>query len=53
MRKWRKWFAWHPVIINKRIVWLKPIYRKFHLGFRIEESYFKYTDSIFDVIKRY
>lgn len=26
--KWRKWFAWHPVIIDNVTVWLEIVERK-------------------------
>ena len=25
---WRRWFAWHPVIINNATVWLEIVERK-------------------------
>lgn len=28
MNKWLRWFAWRPVIISGKIVWLKWVYRK-------------------------
>ena len=27
INQWEKWFAWHPVIIDNRIYWLKSVYR--------------------------
>lgn len=27
-REWKPWFAWHPQIVEKKIVWLEWIERK-------------------------
>ena len=25
---WHKWFAWYPVVVNNKRVWIKTIFRK-------------------------
>lgn len=27
-KQWHKWFAWHPVVVNREWVWLETISRK-------------------------
>lgn len=50
---WKKWFAWRPVKIKNKIVWLKIVYRR-----EIPKTYSTYDDwtryeygNIFDVLK--
>jgi len=31
--EWKKWFAWHPVKIEERWVWLKTIFKRTYLGY--------------------
>lgn len=33
MSKWMRWFAWHPVKCEGRIVWLRTIHRRFVLSY--------------------
>ena len=28
--KWHSWFAWHPIAMNGKRVWLKSVYRAKH-----------------------
>lgn len=30
-RDWHKWFAWYPIVVNGKRVWLKNIYRRQHI----------------------
>lgn len=39
-KEWRGWFAWRPVIINDKIVWLEWIERSFELHYN--SSYIPY-----------
>lgn len=27
-REWHKWYAWHPIYVNKTWVWLETVHRK-------------------------
>ena len=50
---WKKWFAWYPVKINGKRVWMKTVYRKYiwekSSSFPFSEEYDYGT--IFDVLK--
>lgn len=32
MQKWHKWFAWYPVIIDDKKVWLETVERRARSG---------------------
>lgn len=34
--KWHKWFAWHPVRINNKLVWLKDVERH---GYQLDSRF--------------
>lgn len=49
MAKWKPWFAWHPVRIDKELVWFEWIYRRTKayrggMGDTIYET--EYTDTM-------
>lgn len=48
---WKKWFAWLPVRVHKKRVWLKVVYRrKIVMSVDMDEvSYYEYG-NIFDLI---
>jgi hypothetical protein len=49
---WTKWFAWHPVKIHGRRVWLRTIYRRYVVVFVDTNGRAKYEyGTLFDVIK--
>ena len=27
---WKKWFAWYPIRLKGKVIWLKPVYRYRH-----------------------
>lgn len=50
---WKKWFAWRPVKVKGKHVWMKTVYRK-----EIPKTYATYDDwtryeygDMFDVLK--
>lgn len=52
MSAWQPWFAWRPVNINGKYVWLKSIYR------RCINTYVDYDDwqryeygTVFDILQ--
>lgn len=49
---WEEWFAWRPVKVNGKRVWLKRVYRR-DLNTPVEfDNWRKYDyGTIFDVIK--
>jgi hypothetical protein len=50
---WEKWFAWHPVEVNGKRVWMQTVYRRYcftrMFGERFNETY-EYGD-LFTVLK--
>ena len=49
---WEKWFAWYPVKVRGRHVWLKSVYRRsVYLRFDIVESRRVEYGTVFDVMK--
>ena len=51
-RPWEKWFAWYPVKVCGRYVWLKAVYRRtVYLRFDIVESRRVEYGTLFDVMK--
>ena len=49
---WERWFAWRPVKIHGRRVWLRTVYRRTTLKY-IDMSEWQYVEygTIFDVLK--
>jgi len=47
---WTEWFAWRPVKINNKRVWLKSIYRRCKWRPVAEIVTWEYS-TLFDVIK--
>lgn len=49
---WRPWFAWRPVKIHGRRVWLKTVYRRSINTYidHVEWTRYEYG-TIFDIIK--
>ena len=49
---WQQWFAWRPVKINGRRVWLKTIYRRSLNTYVDMDDWTRYEyGTVFDVIK--
>lgn len=50
---WEKWFAWHPVKVNGKRVWMKTVYRKYSWVKSTEQPFGTGYDygTIFDVLK--
>lgn len=50
---WGKWFAWYPVIVHGKRVWLQTVYRRWCytlvLGEQFSEKY--QYGNLFDVLK--
>ena len=49
---WQKWFAWHPVKIHGRRIWLKTVYRRCintYVDFD-DWSHYEYG-TLFDLLK--
>ena len=50
---WEKWFAWYPVKIAGRRVWLKTIYRRNILSYVDMDDWIRYEyGTLFDVLKQ-
>lgn len=49
---WNKWFAWYPVKIHNKRVWLKIIYRRKINTYVDAEDWARYEyGTIFDILK--
>ena len=50
---WKKWFAWHPVKVNGKRVWMKTIYRRYNWAKSTDFPFGEGYDygTIFDVLK--
>lgn len=51
--EWQRWWAWHPVTIKDRKVWLRTVYRKKQWRRALDSEnawYWYYTDNIFEII---
>jgi hypothetical protein len=49
---WTKWFAWYPIKLHGRRVWLKIIYRRCVVTFIDTNEWSKYEyGTLFDIIK--
>lgn len=49
---WEEWFAWHPVKVNKKKVWLKKVYRRCINTYIDHDDWKRYQyGTIFDAIK--
>lgn len=52
MLPWEKWFAWRPVKIHGRYVWLSTVYRRSIHSYVDMDDWQRYEyGTIFDVIK--
>ena len=49
---WQEWFAWRPVKIHGRRVWLKTVYRRCIVSYVDMDDWARYEyGNIFDVIR--
>ena len=49
---WEKWFAWYPVKIHSRRVWLKTVYRRSIHSYADLDDWQRYEyGTIFDILK--
>jgi len=53
VKKWHEWFAWRPVKVNGKWIWLKKIYRK---GYReiynnANQIAYEYVETLFDLVR--
>lgn len=49
---WRPWFAWHPVKLHGKRVWMKKVYRRCINTYVDMDDWKRYEyGNIFDVIK--
>lgn len=49
---WEKWFAWYPVKVHNKRVWLKTVYRRSIFSYVDMDDWQRYEyGTIFDVIK--
>lgn len=48
---WSKWFAWYPVTINNKRVWLQTVYRR-HLSRHtpVGSSHWTEYKTLFDIL---
>ena len=52
VHEWEPWFAWRPVKIHGRRVWLKPIYRRCINTYYDMDDWLKWEyGDLFDVLK--
>ena len=52
MSPWKKWFAWRPVKIRDKRVWMRKIYRRSINTYVDQDNWTRYEyGDIFDVIK--
>lgn len=50
---WEPWFAWHPVKIHDRRVWMRTVYRRSVQSFVDTEEWQSYQyGTIFDIVKQ-
>lgn len=48
---WNKWFAWYPVKLNDKRVWLKTVYRRdFSRHTMAGSKYWTEYKSLFDIL---
>ena len=49
---WQKWFAWHPVKIHGRRIWLKTVYRRCVNTYVDFDDWSRYEyGTVFDLLK--
>lgn len=49
---WEKWFAWYPIKVNNKIVWLKTIYRRSIFSYVDMDDWQRYEyGTLFDILK--
>jgi hypothetical protein len=50
---WHKWFAWYPVTVHDKRIWLKTVYRKNMYMFGVPRSPCKTLyGTLFDVLSK-
>ena len=49
---WHKWFAWYPVVVNNKRVWIKTIFRKGTRHHRSGQWNWDYAFDEFDLLKK-
>lgn len=50
---WEQWFAWYPVKIHSKRVWLKTVYRRSILSYVDMDDWQRYEyGTIFDVMTK-
>ncbi len=47
---WQKWFAWHPVKLNNKLVWFKFVYRR-RIVYTIKGGEKFEYGTLFDMLK--
>ena len=51
-KQWKEWFAWHPVKVKDKRVWLKNVYRRKTNTYVNHDDWAQYEyGTIFDAIK--
>lgn len=49
---WEKWFAWYPVKVHSKRVWMKTVYRRWINTYVDFDDWTRYEyGTLFDVIK--
>jgi hypothetical protein len=48
---WEKWFAWKPVRVHGKLVWLRTVYRTFGYDYLHGLRYIPRYGTILDVLK--
>jgi len=49
---WEEWFAWYPVTIHRKRVWLKKIYRRKHDAYVDNDKFTRHEyGTVFDVLR--
>lgn len=53
MHPWKEWFAWRPVKVHGKRVWLKRVYRRRPAHWSVEYDNWKRYEygTVFDVLK--
>ncbi len=52
MTPWQKWFAWRPVTIKGRRIWLKSVYRRRINTYVDHDDWARYEyGDMFDILK--
>jgi len=49
---WHKWFAWYPVKVHDKRVWMKTVYRRRILTYADIDQWTQYEyGNVFDILK--